>query len=83
MRQPISNNKVGDKFSLAFDNLRCTGDLSKMQAYQTYYSDILSIWECTATGNKFAIFVNSGIREITETLYQDQLNYFFAHCDIV
>ncbi len=83
MRQPISNNKVGDKFSLAFDNLRCTGDLSKMQAYQTYSSDILSIWECEETGNKFAYYSMSGITAITQRLYDQCLKQFFTDCDIV
>ena len=83
MRQPISNEKIGQKFSPAFSNLRCTGNFTRMQVYQDYHSDIMTIWECEETGNKFAFFVNSGIRQISERLYTEQLNYFFNHGNVI
>lgn len=69
----IHYGNVGDRFSVGFDNLICTANLTKTDMYQNYQTDICSLWVCKETGNKFGFYISSGIRCITDRLYEDLL----------
>ncbi len=79
IRFPVDDAKIGDTFG----QLYCTGNLSRMEIYQNHKSDILSIWICGKTGDKYAKYDMAGLQPITETLYNQQLIHFFANGNII
>ena len=78
MNRTISTEVVGQPFSRAFGNLICKGNLSKTDMFQMFQTDVMSIWECSETGNKFGYYVVNGITWITERLFKELYQRYLA-----